>query len=428
MKAGGRIAAAIEILTAMEGRHRPAAEALKDWGKAHRFAGSADRHAIGTLVYDTLRHRNSLGHYMNDNAPRPLVLAAIRMIWKRSEAELDAALAEEHGPAPLSERERERLSNSATATGKAWIDGDIPEWLGASFARAFGEQAAAQGAALADRAPVDLRTNTLKASREAVIDALRKFGAKEGPLSPLCVRIPAPEAETRNSNVEAEPAHGLGWFEVQDAASQVASLLAGAKPGETIADICAGAGGKTLALAAAMGNEGKLFAYDQDRFRLRPIFERLQRAGVNNVEIVPADDPSGLDARAPFDRVLIDAPCSGSGAWRRKPDAKWRLTEKLLQQRIADQRKVLERGARLVKAGGALIYITCSVLVEENGDQVDAFLKANPQFRLTPFAKRWQETIGTPLPASAARHEGTLTLTPANHETDGFFIALMQKA
>jgi 16S rRNA (cytosine967-C5)-methyltransferase len=305
--------------------------------------------------------------------------------------------------------------------------GDLPEWLVPKFEAAFGPQAAAEGAALAARAPVDLRVNTLKADRPAVLEALKRFSACEGPLSPLCVRIDAPGPETRNANVEAEPAHGRGWYEVQDAASQVAALLSGVKPGETVADICAGAGGKTLALAALMKNEGRLVAHDADRFRLRPIFERLTRAGVTNTEVIAAQEGGKL-GEGTFDCVLIDAPCSGSGAWRRKPDAKWRFTEKQLLQRIKDQRQVLENGARLVKPGGRLVYITCSVLPDENTAQVNWFLAQHKDFRIIPFGQQWQATIGGAAPASTDGSSETLLLTPASHATDGFFVAVMGRA
>ncbi|MEQ1883185.1 MAG: RsmB/NOP family class I SAM-dependent RNA methyltransferase, partial [Burkholderiales bacterium] len=241
------------------------------------------------------------------------------------------------------------------------------------------------------------------------------------------VRIKSSDANTRNINVEVEPAHGMGWFEVQDAASQVAALMSGAKPGETVLDLCAGAGGKTLALAAMLKNKGKVVAHDADRHRLRPIFERMTRAGATNIDIVAADEGSKLEEMGGFDCVLIDAPCSGSGSWRRKPDAKWRLAEIQLKQRIKEQREVLEKGAALVKEVGRLVYITCSVLPEENTAQIEAFLKAHKDFEIIPFAKQWAAAIGLPAPESADGSHDTLLLTPARHGTDGFFIAVMRR-
>jgi 16S rRNA (cytosine967-C5)-methyltransferase len=178
-----------------------------------------------------------------------------------------------------------------------------------------------------------------------------------------------------------------------------------------------------------MGNKGQIHAYDSDKHRLRPIFERLQRAGARNVQVLGADESVRLDQlKEKIDCVVIDAPCSGSGAWRRNPDSKWRLTEKQLAQRLADQKVVLERGAGLVKPGGRLLYITCSVLPEENDDQVQAFLASHPAFALIPYRDQWRSAIGTEPPTSAGTAEDTLLLTPNAHATDGFFIAVMRKA
>ena len=427
MRLAGRVAAAIDILKDVFERHRPASEALKDWGKAHRFAGSTDRHVIGTLVFDALRQRQTLSARMGDGRPRALVLAALRDLWGRSPEDIAALGSETHGPGLLNEQEIAALNREPRSDLPASVKGNLPDWLLPAFEAAFGERAAEEGAALAERAPIDLRVNRLVTSRDDVIAALKRFGAEAGPLSPDCVRIAAPGHDTRNANVEAEPAHGRGWYEVQDAASQVAALLSGARPGETVADICAGAGGKTLALAALMRNEGRLIAHDSDRFRLRPIFERLTRAGVGNVEVIAADEGGTLMQAGPFDCVVIDAPCSGSGAWRRKPDAKWRITEKQLMQRLKDQAQVLEKGFDLVKPGGRLVYITCSVLPRENGEQVAAFRKRHPQMKLIPYTEQWASAIGGEPPRSADGSSETLLLTPARHGTDGFFVAVMRR-
>lgn len=428
MREGGRISAAIEVLEEIAGRHRPAGEALKDWGKAHRFAGAGDRHAIGTLVYDVLRRKNSLGARMGSDAARALALAALHDVWKRSADDIARACAEEHGPGALTDDERAALVRQEQSEAPAFVAGDYPEWLAPSFARAFGARAAEEGRALAERAPVDLRANILKCDRAKLVRALEKFDAAAGPLSPWCVRLGVPGPGRRSPHVEAEPAHGKGWFEVQDAASQVAALMSGAKPGEQVADICAGAGGKTLALAALMGNKGQIHAYDSDKHRLRPIFERLQRAGARNVQVLGSDESARLDAlEGKVDCVLVDAPCSGSGAWRRNPDSKWRLTDKQLATRLGDQTAVLARGARLVKPGGRMLYVTCSVLPEENDDQVAAFLEAHPDYALLPYRDQWRQAIGTEPPATAGAAADTLLLTPHSHATDGFFMALLRK-
>lgn len=427
MRLAGRVSAAIDVLAAIMERHRPASEALKDWGKAHRFAGSTDRHAIGTLVYDVLRRRNSLGWRMEAETPRALALAGLRDVWNLSPDGIAAMAEEPHGPGSLTVAELAALRRPVPGDLPLHVAGDVPEWLAPSYLAAFGARAAEEGAALAQRAPVDLRVNTLKSTRPQVLEALARFGAAEGPFSPLAVRIAPPGPETRNANVEAEPAHGLGWYEVQDTGSQVAALMSGAAPGMAVADICAGAGGKTLALAAMMNNRGRLVAHDLDRFRLRPIFERLTRAGVTNCEVISAQDKGRLQAAAPFYCVVIDAPCSGSGSWRRKPDAKWRLTPKLLQQRLKEQALLLDQGFDLVRPGGLLLYITCSVLPEENTDQVAAFLKRQPAAEIIPYREQWARAIGGDAPVSADDSRATLLLTPARHGTDGFFMAVIRR-
>jgi 16S rRNA (cytosine967-C5)-methyltransferase len=427
MRLAGRVAAAIEILNDIFTQHRPASEALKDWGKAHRFAGSTDRHAIGTLVYDVLRRRNTASSRMGDGRPRALTLGVLRDVWNMQSAEIETLCTEQFGPGVLTAKEKTALEREMRDDLPAHIRGDYPEWLEPSLQAVFGDRAAEEGAALSMRAPIDMRANTLKASREQLLEAFAKHNALAGPLSPFSVRIESPTHETRNVNVEVEPAHGLGWFEVQDSASQIAALLSGAQPGESVIDICAGAGGKTLALAAMMKNKGRLVAHDQDKHRLRPIFERISRSGATNIDVVAADEGAKLSEMGGFDCVLIDAPCSGSGAWRRKPDAKWRLQPKQLEQRQKDQRDVLAQGAALVKAGGRLVYITCSVLAEENTDQVKSFLAANKNFKIVPYAEQWKHTIGTDVPKSADGSANTLLLTPAQHGVDGFFVAVMQK-
>ncbi|MDO9384908.1 MAG: RsmB/NOP family class I SAM-dependent RNA methyltransferase [Hyphomicrobiaceae bacterium] len=419
MKTGARLAAAVEILDDMAAHHRTAQLALADWGKSHRFAGSGDRAAIGTLVYDVLRRKQSLAAKMQSEASRALVLAAASRAYGIT-GEAVGALADgsEHALAPLSADEQAGLSRELAADTPAHICGDYPEWLQASFDRAFGASASAEGAALAMRAPVDLRVNSLKADREKVLKALAHFGAVATPISPLGVRIAAPEGAGKAPHVEAEAAHGKGWFEVQDEGSQIAAAIAAAGPRQQVLDLCAGSGGKTLAMAAAMQNTGQINAYDRDKSQLRPIFERLKRAGVRNVQTMTAGDEAGLRREgARFDLVLVDAPCTGSGTWRRKPDAKWRLKPQNLAQRQDEQRAVLELAARLVKPGGRLVYVTCSVLPEENQDQIDAFITAHPQYSKLPVTMEG-------LLASA----GPVTLTPHQNGTDGFFVAPLLKS
>jgi len=428
MRLSGRLSAAIEVLDDIFSRHNSAAAALHEWGRAHRFAGSGDRSAIGNLVYDALRQKQQLAAQMGNETSRALVLAVARTVWGLEVDEIAEATAEKFGPGALSDEEKAALQTPLDGKQHYWINGNFPQWLAPSFKACFGDKAADQGHALAQRAPVDLRINTLKTNREELLAEFAKHGAVEGPLSPHSVRIPAPHGQNRSPNVEIEAAHGMGWFEVQDSASQVVSLLAGTKPGDTVVDLCAGAGGKTLAMAASMNNDGTVYAYDRDKRRLRPIFERIARSGASNIEVVPADQPEKLAAlKGTADVVFLDAPCSGTGAWRRKPDAKWRLKEATLAQRIKDQQDVLATGSELVKPGGRLIYVTCSVLPQENTEQVSTFLSQRKNFSLIPYTDVWKKTIGTQPPVSADGKKSTLLLTPASHDTDGFFIAIMER-
>ncbi|MGE0022243.1 MAG: RsmB/NOP family class I SAM-dependent RNA methyltransferase [Hyphomicrobium sp.] len=429
MRPGARIEAAAEVLEDILQRHQPAAAALQDWGKRHRFAGSGDRAAIGTLVYDALRRRLSIAAQMGSEAPRALAIGAAPKALGLSAAEVIALCdGSPHAPQPLSDDEQSRLAAGLPPDAPVHVAADVPHWLLASFERAFGARAVAEGRALAERAPVDLRVNSLKATRDKVLSALAKLGARPARLASLGVRIAAPEGAAKSPHVEAEAAHGKGWFEVQDEGSQIAALLTGTGPRQQVLDLCAGAGGKTLALAAAMANTGQIYAYDSDKGQLRPIFERLQRAGVRNAQVLEGGNRAALEALgARFDVVLVDAPCSGSGTWRRKPDAKWRLKPEALAARQGEQREVLALAAGLVKPGGRLTYVTCSVLPEENIDQAAWFLGAHSGYAPVPYEKVWRAAVGGEPPASADGAHGALLLTPASHGTDGFFIASFER-
>jgi len=419
MQTAGRLAAAIEILEEIATHHRPAAKTLRDWGRKHRFAGSSDRAAIGNIVFDALRNKNSLAWAMGDDDARSLGLGVLSFVWGESC---------EFSPPALSDEESLRLAFLSLHEAPAWVRGNYPEWLHVSFTHAFGSQLVEMTAALANRAPIDLRVNTLKATREKVLKALEKFGAEATPHSPIGIRIMPPEKAGRSPNVEIEAAHGKGWFEVQDEGSQLVSLLAGVEPGMQVCDLCAGAGGKTLGFAAAMANKGQIYAYDKDPHRLRPIFERLRRAGARNVQVLDTE-PSALDAiKARMDVVFIDAPCSGTGAWRRKPDAKWRLTARQLQIRVKQQREVLAMADSVVKPGGRLVYVTCSLLVEENERQIDWFLGAHDGYTVQPAGEVIAQSGAFDAEASWIKGQKYLKLSPATSGTDGFFAAVLHRA
>jgi 16S rRNA (cytosine967-C5)-methyltransferase len=294
----------------------------------------------------------------------------------------------------------------------------------------FGEDRVAEATAMASRAPLDLRVNTLKAKREKILSSLAHLGAQPAPWSPTGLRIVL-GADARNPGIHAEEAFIKGAVEVQDEGSQLAALLSAAKPGEQVIDLCAGAGGKTLALAAMMAGKGRLIATDHDKRQLAPIHERLSRAGVHNADVrTPKGEGDTLaDIRATADLVLIDAPCTGTGTWRRNPDAKWRMRPGALEVRLKDQATVLDRAAALVKPGGRIAYITCSVLPPENGEQVRAFIERHSDFTAVPPSQvatvLWDKAED--FAAATLQSPEGLLMTPRRTGTDGFFVSILRR-
>lgn len=429
MRPGARIVAAAEVLTEVIERHRPTAMALADWGKAHRFAGSGDRNAIGGLVYDALRRRLSIGWAMGGETPLTLAIGAAPAALAMTPEEVAAACdGSEHAPQPLTAEQLAGLTRDISDAPEH-VRADVPEWLWPSFQKTFGERSVTQGRKLAERAATDLRVNGLKGTQEKVLKALRDYRAQPTTFSPAGVRIPAAVGPQRTPNLQAEAAYQAGWFEVQDEGSQLAALLAGAGPREQVLDLCAGAGGKTLAMAAGMQNTGQIYAYDEDRTRLKPIFDRLKRAGARNVQVLRAGDRNALEALGNrFDLVLVDAPCTGTGVWRRRPEAKWKLRPESLGLRQREQDEVLAMAARHAKPGGRIVYITCSLLPEENTTSVERFLAAHAEFSVVPWAEVWRARIGTEPPWSGDGRDDGLLLTPADHATDGFFVCVLKRA
>lgn len=387
MTPAARVQSAIELLDliidAARAQGAPADRIIAEWFKARRFAGSKDRRAIRELVFAAIR--------VCGPVPASGRAAMLRL------AEADAAVAglfdgSSYGPAVIAPGE---------PVGKGGI---APEWLA--------ERLAASGIdgdgalALLERAPLDLRVNSLKASREGLALPAEAVATE----APMGLRL-AP-----GTPVEQWDAFKGGLIEVQDTGSQLACLAVGAAPGEAVIDLCAGGGGKTLALAAAMENQGRLIASDTDRQRLSRLAPRAARAGGTMIEtllLVPGRELVALgDIAGQADAVLVDAPCSGTGTWRRNPEARWRLTQEGLTRLLAVQARLLDIAARLVKPGGRIVYVVCSLLDSEGADQFDAFLARHPRFSPTPPA----------LPLGSARGEG-LRLSPFHDGTDGFFIA-----
>ena len=428
MRLGGRLAGAIEVLADIEARRRPVSDALKDWGLAHRFAGSGDRAAIGNIVYDALRMKLSHAWLMDDDSAHALGYAVTLRQWGKTVEQLTAEFdGDKFAPAPLSEDAIKAFSSRSLSDAPLYIQGDIPDWVQASFEATFGDDWLRQAQALNERPTLDLRANTLKANREKVVKALADAGAEPTRIARQGVRIAAGAGPSRLPNVTAELSFQKGWFEVQDEGSQIVADLAGAQESEQILDYCAGGGGKTLAMAASMNNKGQVHAFDADRKRLAPIIERLKRAGTRNVQVHDRSD--GLERyQGKFDRVLVDAPCTGTGTWRRRPDTKWRLTQRNLEERVEQQAAALDQAKLFVRPGGELLYVTCSVLPEENERQVRRFCADNPEFSIQSALDRWTGIFGAQAAKPHSPDGETVTLTPASTDTDGFFFCTMKRA
>jgi len=394
MTPAARLQAAIEILSA--GGARPLDRQLKDWFRSHRFAGSKDRHAITEQVYNVIRHRARLACRMGADDPRALMIAAVLAAGDAPETLFTGG----YGPSPLSDAERAVIARTPPPE-PSWVSGEYPAWLEEELVRAFGANLETEMAAFQTRAPVDLRVNTLKAKRADVIAQLRADN--------FACEIPAELDDaircSPGVNLTAHPLFTSGAVEIQDWAAQRAVALSDAQPGMRVLDLAAGAGGKSLALAAAMQNRGRILAFDDKPERLAPLTERAARAGASIITIAQVRG-GPLWGNGRFDLVFLDVPCSGSGTWRRQPELKWRLTPERLTELQAIQDWLFADGARHTAPGGKLVYATCSILPRENQDRVEAFLSAHPMFK---------------------RAQPDFHASPAATASDGFYAAFLTR-
>jgi 16S rRNA (cytosine967-C5)-methyltransferase len=304
-----------------------------------------------------------------------------------------------------------------------WVRLNVQEWVAPHLIEAYGTAWGREIAALETPPPVDLRVNRLKATVEEARKALAAEGIDTEPMryAPHGLRL------KRRLSVVTGRAFQDGLVEIQDEGSQLVAALVDGKPGMQVADYCAGAGGKTLAIAAGMNNKGRVVAMDVYESRLDRSAQRLRRAGAHNVErrALDADNAKWLKRqKGAFDRVLVDAPCTGTGTWRRNPDGRWTLAPEDLAELVPKQGEILDAASRLVKPGGGLIYATCSVLPSENERQIAAFLEKHPEFSVVPVSDLWRDVIATEVPPQIDASP-YLRLSPLQHGTDGFFAAAL---
>lgn len=424
MREGARIQAAIDLVAAVDNSTRDGGAAadtiLRDYFRQRRYAGSKDRRAVGDLLYAVLRRRGELNWRVGDEnaGARLAVLAQVALSGADLSMMNGEFAGDPHAPGPIDEPEILLLQQALAAdfsTAPHWARLNFPAWLEDSLRLRFGDRLDTEMAALAGRAPLDLRINLLRGTPEDALKLLPE--ASRGGMISTSLRMPTSEDISRHI------AYLGGLVEIQDEASQIGALLTGAAKGMQVLDLCAGGGGKTLAMAAMMGNSGQIYAFDTDRRRLEKLRPRAKRADARNIQYL--DSPSKLPASV--DRVVLDVPCSGTGTWRRNPELRWRLTPERLDALTQLQDELLDRGAALVKPGGQLIYMTCSLLPEECEARADAFLARNPAFASVSWKETWPATEGAP-PATLSRWRDYLVLSPATHQTDGFFVAVLQRS
>lgn len=433
MQLPARIEACIEVMEAVLTEESiPADSLLTAYFRNRRYIGSQDRKAIAELFYQILRHKIILAAIWTAVMPkrtataRELMLVGLSYLQKRNPGViLEFFSGEGYGPQRLSEREQEavRLLSGFTIDQLPEADQkNLQSWQLQEFTNNYGQDIESLLTALNSQAPFDLRVNSLVTTPQTVYKRLHEeeILASFGQFSPCALRL------KDRRPLGKHPLWLEGSIEVQDEGSQLIAYLVDAKPGQAVWDYCAGAGGKTLAIAALMLNQGRIVATDTVDWRLQRSRDRFKRATVHNVECQVLDDTTRKWVKrqqGKFDRVLIDVPCSGSGTWRRNPDLKWRIEESDFQNLLATQADILTKAMKLVKPGGRLIYSTCSLFRSENLTQIEAFLKQYPEFSLIPISKIWHQVLPGPCPTT----ETTLQLRPDLHQVDGFFVAVMQR-
>lgn len=432
MKQGAHLQTAIEILEKISDSKIPMDNTLRDYMHHRRYIGSKDRKAIVELVYNVVRATARLGWWLeemkHEDIPRARVIAFSVLNGMSPHNVKIRCTGEKYCPAELTEQEIKLIealeSKDLSSTGMPdAVRVECPDWAEDKLRTLWGDDFAAQMEAMLPPAQIDLRVNTIKLTREQAQNSLAKDEVETifTPYSPYGLR-----AVGKKPYMSATKAFHKGFVEIQDEGSQLISIVCDAQPGMRVLDYCAGGGGKTLGLAASMQGKGIIFAMDNDSRRLEKGRRRYKKADVHNVEVRSLEDEKNRKwlrrQKGAMDIVLVDAPCSSSGTWRRNPDLRWNWYGPTLEEIIELQAEILGRVADKVKPGGRLVYATCSLFEEENEKQVEAFLAQNPDYSLLPVSEIWPSSAGK-CPVSG----DFLRLTPKDHETDGFFTAVLQR-
>lgn len=402
MQSGAKYQAALEILTEVFKDKKPADSIINDYVRSRKYIGSKDRRFICDLVWNIIRNRLKLEFDSQSQGPRKIIL------WYCKDKLDDVFDGSQYGMPPLTSKEKTWLETSNDQPYPDYVEAECPQWLfeqisNIEFCKALNQPATA-----------DFRAH--KHSRQDVINRLNTEGIET---------VPTPYAPNgfrsiERININNSSTYQEGWFEVQDEASQIAALLCNVKPQHKIIDYCCGAGGKSLALSDILNNQGKILAHDISYKRLSAIKPRIERLRIKNIELTDIIADSDKD----FDRFIIDAPCSGTGTWRRAPDAKYRLTPQILKSLNQTQSELLELGAKKIRSGGQIVYITCSILAKENENIINQFLSNHSEFKPLNIKELWEEKIQCLYPH---HNQYMLRMSPQTTNTDGFFICILQK-
>ena len=427
MRYAAQLQATIELLDQIEETKFPADRVMSAYFKGNRYIGSKDKAAISENLYTILRNRLSFEYILQSKELGAHSRVLVALLLKMDDGDLYNTFdGEKYSPRRLKPGQLERFAEldlKVIDSAPLNVQLNVPEWLAPKLEAALGDRYEAEMHATNRRATTDVRVNTIKTTLPAIDQAFADMGYKahKTDLSPWCIRF-----ESRVA-LFAMRQFKDGGFEVQDEGSQLLALLSDVKPSQKVVDFCAGAGGKTLAMAAMMENKGTLYACDVHDRRLEQMTKRAKRAGVHNVRshVLSSENDKWVKKHAKMaDVVLIDAPCTGTGTWRRSPDSRWNLAQENLDNLVALQQSILTSAQRLVKPGGRLLYATCSFLREENEEQIEAFLAANPDFEIESFELPKTMT-DNPDKFYTSGHE--VRTYPAMSGTDGFYAANLRR-